>query len=61
MEQKITITLHKDGQITMDGPLGNKVLCYGLLEIAKDLVRNYVQSPIMKPTNGGLQIIKPEA
>ena len=38
METVITITL-KDGQLAVTGPLDNKLLMYGLLEAAKDIVR----------------------
>jgi hypothetical protein len=43
-----------NGQVTFNGPLGNKVLCYGLLELAKDIVRAtpVQQSNIIKPNLG---------
>lgn len=34
---QIVITMTPDGQVSMTGPLENKVLVLGLLEIAKDL------------------------
>lgn len=36
---KIEITLLDDGRLTVTAPFGNKALCYGLLESAKDVVR----------------------
>ena len=27
----LTITLHPNGQLEMSGPIGNQILCYGLL------------------------------
>jgi len=30
------------GGITLNGPLDNKVLCYGLLEAAKEVVRDFM-------------------
>jgi hypothetical protein len=40
-ETKITITLDKDGKVHVNGPLTNKILCFGLLEAAKEAVRNF--------------------
>ena len=39
----LTITMQPDGEIQISGPLGNKVLCYGMIEAAKDAVRDYVE------------------
>lgn len=33
-----------DGQVRVAGPVGDKVVCYALLECAKDAVRDYVAS-----------------
>ena len=39
----ITITLSEDGKFSCAGPLDNKVLCYGLLELAKESVAKHTQ------------------
>ena len=45
---KLVITLLNSGKIEVNGPLHDKILCYGLLEIAKDVVKSYnIQSKIM--------------
>lgn len=31
------------GQVQINGPIQNKMLCFGLLEIAKDAVREYAR------------------
>jgi len=36
---QIIITLSDDGQLSVTGPIQNKVLTYGVLELAKDVVR----------------------
>jgi len=36
---QILITLSDDGQLSVRGPLQNKIMAYGLLEMAKDVVR----------------------
>lgn len=37
----ITIVRHDDGRIDVEGPLDNKAAFYGLLEVAKDVCRDY--------------------
>ena len=44
-----------DGRPNLEGPLGDKVLCYGLLERAKDAVREFDASKasrLIVPRNG---------
>ena len=36
--------MQDDGSINVNGPVGNKTLCYGMLEAAKDAVRDYVEA-----------------
>ncbi len=38
-----------NGEVNVSGPLDNKIFCYGLLEVARDLVTNYKPSAIIKP------------
>jgi hypothetical protein len=38
----LLISMSDDGKITIKGPLNNRVLCYGLLEVGRDLVSGYV-------------------
>lgn len=44
----VTVSLFGDGNIKVDGPLENKILCYGLLEGAKFAVRDYIPLVIAK-------------
>ena len=39
----IVVTMERDGSISVNGPLTNPVLCYGMLESGKDAVRRYVE------------------
>lgn len=41
----MTIGKNEAGQLTVAGPLHDKVMCYGLLEAAKDAVRSHVVDP----------------
>jgi hypothetical protein len=49
---KLIIELAPGGRINVSGPLHDKMLCYGMLESAKDSIRDYqakAQSPILVP------------
>ncbi len=50
MAVRIVIDLQDDGKVTINGPLENKILCYGLLEWGKMLVKDYEPSKIIKDT-----------
>lgn len=38
---RVTITMLENGTINFNGPMDNKILCYGLLQAAMDIVRDY--------------------
>jgi hypothetical protein len=40
-EVQLIITLDAQGQIQVNGPLDNMLLCFGLLELAKVSVKDY--------------------
>jgi len=40
----LAITLTETGQVQVSGPIQNLVLCYGLLEAAKDAIRKHSAS-----------------
>ena len=44
---KLTISLLSDGQVTVNGPLTEKMQCYGMLECARDAIREY-KSPVKR-------------
>lgn len=57
---QIVIAMTPDGQVSVNGPLENKVLMLGLLEIAKDLALKHKQEeaprvirPMVAPTLTG--------
>lgn len=54
MGVQIVITMTPEGAVTVDGPLHNKVVMLGLLEIAKDLALRH------KPEEAS-KIIRPVA
>lgn len=51
MELVLTITMSQDSSIRVDGPIRNKVICYGMLEAAKELIHqeNEKQTRLVQP------------
>ena len=43
--QQLVITLNHKGEVTVAGPIADKILCYGLLEIGKQLIQQYEAPP----------------
>lgn len=39
---QLVITLTNDGQVQVQGPIANKMLCYGMLESARDAIRDFI-------------------
>ena len=54
----LTINLMDDGQITVSGPIQDKVLSYGLLEMARDLIQHFDPQQRVIPVNAPLNIIR---
>lgn len=52
----ITVTFTPDGNVNVSGPIENKVLCYGLLEMAKDAIRRYNPNRILQPSSVPLDL-----
>lgn len=56
MNPTLTITLDAaTGQVQVAGPIDNKMICYGLLEMAKDAIRDYAAA---QAKQGGLIAVK---
>lgn len=59
----LTIKLHDDGNVELTGPVENKVLCYGMLECAKDIIHDYnaakaaQKSDIARPSPADLRVL----
>ncbi len=60
--KKLTITMSPSGAIQVHGPIDNGLLCFGLLEVAKDVIRDHIKKKaesgivpvqIVLPGNGG--------
>lgn len=49
---KLVITMYEDQSIKVDGPIGERVLCYGMLECAKDALFEYAADCKRKKSNG---------
>lgn len=49
----LVIGINAEGKLEVQGPIKNKVQCYGFLEAAKDVIRDFVEeSPIIPPPPG---------
>jgi len=48
-QAELRITLTADGQVQVSGPIGQLVLCYGLLEAARDAIQKHAAQ---KPKGG---------
>ena len=49
---ELLVQLLPNGSVQVTGPIGNRALCYGILEAAKDAIRNYVvpkDQPVIIP------------
>lgn len=60
----LTITLNAAGEIGLQGPIGDRLLCYGLLEIAKDLIRQQgekAKAPLITTAPAGVLRVLPRA
>lgn len=55
----LVITMNQAGEISLSGPLENKVLCYGLLEVGRDIVANHKapEQRIVPPGPTGLALV----
>lgn len=40
---QLLITLTAEGGVNVQGPITDKVLCYGLLECARDAIRDFAE------------------
>lgn len=47
---QLIITMLPGGQINLNGPLHDKILCYGLLQVARDIVRDFKPQQVVVPT-----------
>lgn len=53
MPLTLTITLSESGQVSVNGPLDQLMLCYGMLELAKDVIKAHQASKaVAVPSNG---------
>lgn len=59
---ELVITMTPDGAVGVRGPIEHLVLCYGLLEVARDAIQakaaqkgqQRIVQPVIFPANGGM-------
>ena len=44
MPTQLVITLEDNGQLNVNGPLDNLLMCYGMLSLAHDSIKDYAAS-----------------
>lgn len=56
MGARIVVELDDEGRINVSGPMKNKLLCYGLLMAAVDIVREHKigEAPLVQVARGTL-------
>lgn len=62
IKAQLLITLDKAGNIGIEGPITDKVLCYGMLGVAHDAIRDYNEEQarrIIRPDAGALALVDP--
>lgn len=45
---QLIITLDDTGTVSVNGPIDQVLMCYGLLDMAKDSIRNHVEQKAKK-------------
>lgn len=56
---KIVIEMDAAGRIRVGGPLDDKILCYGLLEVARQTIQAHQPTPqIAKPSAGEIDHVE---
>lgn len=48
---RLTIELHPDNSVRVSGPITDKLLCFGMLEVAKQVIAN-ARPPSKSPNRG---------
>jgi hypothetical protein len=56
---KLTIVLAADGSIGVEGPINEKMLCYGLLDCARDAIKDHNDKLVAQQKGNGIAIAKP--
>jgi hypothetical protein len=52
----LTIMMEEDGRIGVNGPIDNKILCYGMLELAKQAIQAYEPGRKIVTPNGSVPV-----
>jgi hypothetical protein len=51
----MTITLDENGKVNLEGPLNNRLLCYGMLGVAQQILTEQA----MKQSGANLMVVPP--
>jgi hypothetical protein len=59
---QLVITLDEAGQVSVQGPIEQKIVCYGLLEVARDAIAEHharLAQRLVQPASGPLPPVFP--
>jgi hypothetical protein len=49
MKVQLLIEMNEQGQVNVSGPINQKMLCYGLLECARDAIKDFTDKAAQGP------------
>jgi hypothetical protein len=49
MKVQLLIEMNEQNQITVNGPINNKMLCYGMLDCARDAIKDFADNAAKGP------------
>lgn len=50
---QLTIAIDDAGHVSVNGPIDNIAFCYGIIEVAKDVIRKHNESKRIQPAKPG--------
>lgn len=56
---ELRITLDEHGQVEASGPVKNPMLCFGMLEMGKEAIRNY-QRELAEKQKANIEVVSPD-
>jgi len=60
MKVTLTISFEPGGPVNVSGPIADKILCYGMLEMARDAIKAYdpAKAPLIEVPDGRLGLFR---
>lgn len=61
MQAQLIITVTEQGEVSVTGPIANRMLCYSMLEMARDVVRDLAPKADQTPDAPRIMPAEPAA